>query len=269
MMAESASFYEGWRLNVEVYDEFTERQGMSCAGDVDFYAELAREAGGPVLELASGTGRVSFALGEAGFDVVGLEVSEPMLRRAEEKRAAAAAELHGRVRFVRGDMTDFDLETRFSLILIPFRAFQSLLTPGAQKSCLECARRHLADDGRLVVDLFDPQLDRLQPGLSQERQSFEPFPHPVSGNLVHVEVTDHRNDCVRQVFDQRWRYTERDESGAVVRTEDVVLELRWIYRHEMRYLLELCGYEVEAEYSDFRRSPPAYGREQLWVARRA
>ena len=46
-----------------------------------------------------------------------------------------------------------------------------------------------------------------------------------------------------------------------------MLTLRWTHRQEMRYLFELTGFEVEAEYSDFHRSPPAYGREQIWLAR--
>jgi hypothetical protein len=44
--------------------------------------------------------------------------------------------------------------------------------------------------------------------------------------------------------------------------------LRWTYRFEMRYLLEVSGFEVAAEYSDFRGSPPQYAAEQVWVARR-
>ncbi len=44
--------------------------------------------------------------------------------------------------------------------------------------------------------------------------------------------------------------------------------MSWIYRREMRYLFELTGFEVLAEYSDFAKSPPAYGKEQIWVARK-
>ena len=51
-----------------------------------------------------------------------------------------------------------------------------------------------------------------------------------------------------------------------MRTYDDVLRLRWIYRYEMRCLLELTGFMVRAEYSDFKRSPPRYGAEQVWVA---
>ena len=55
----------------------------------------------------------------------------------------------------------------------------------------------------------------------------------------------------------------------MVRQEEEILRLRWTYRYEMRHLLELAGFEVEAEFSDFRGSPPAYGREQVWLARKA
>ncbi len=54
----------------------------------------------------------------------------------------------------------------------------------------------------------------------------------------------------------------------MLRHEEVTLALRWTYRWEMRYLLELCGFEIEAAYSDFKQSPPASGLEQVWVARR-
>jgi hypothetical protein len=53
-----------------------------------------------------------------------------------------------------------------------------------------------------------------------------------------------------------------------MRQEEEILRMRLTYRYEMRHLLELAGFEVEAEFSDFDRSPPTYGREQVWVARK-
>ena len=73
---------------------------------------------------------------------------------------------------------------------------------------------------------------------------------------------------MKQVLTELWRFTEINEAGDVLRQEEEVLTLRWTYRQEMRYLFELVGFEVEAEFSDFHGSPPAYGKEQVWVARR-
>ena len=71
-----------------------------------------------------------------------------------------------------------------------------------------------------------------------------------------------------RVFTERWEFVERDGVGNAVRREEELLSMRWTYRREMRYLLELAGFEVEREDSDFRGSPPRYGAEQVWTARK-
>jgi hypothetical protein len=70
------------------------------------------------------------------------------------------------------------------------------------------------------------------------------------------------------VLEETWRFQELNHDGALLREERETLRMRWLYRYEMRYLLELSGFEIEAEYSDFEGSPPAYGNEQVWVARK-
>ena len=70
-----------------------------------------------------------------------------------------------------------------------------------------------------------------------------------------------------QILVEQWRTTELGLDGAILRTLEESLTLRWTYRWEMRYLLELSGYEIDAEYGDFQGSAPAYGREQVWVVR--
>jgi SAM-dependent methyltransferase len=164
-------------------------------------------------------------------------------------------------------MTAFDLDRQFGLVYIAFRSFMMLTTPEDQRRCLEAAHRHLAPGGLLAVDLFDPLLDRLVPGPMPE--SWAPmgnFPHPDTFNLVRIEVADRMNDPLAQVFEETWRFTEVDRRGNVLRQEEEILRMRWTYRFEMRYLLELCGFDVVAEYSDYFKSPPAYGKEQIWVA---
>jgi len=86
-----------------------------------------REFGDSVLELGCGTGRVTMALAERGYRVTGLDLSKPMLERAEEKRAKLPAEERALVHLLHGDMTRFELRENFSLVIIPFRPFQHLL----------------------------------------------------------------------------------------------------------------------------------------------
>ena len=88
---------------------------------------------------------------------------------------------------------------------------------------------------------------------------------PSSGRDVSVDVLERKTDPLTQTFFEIWRWTV-SRHGAEPKIVEDVLRLRWTYRYEMRYLLELAGFRVVAEYSDFKRSAPRYGAEQVWVA---
>jgi hypothetical protein len=166
-------------------------------------------------------------------------------------------------------MSRFDLGRKFAFIFLAFRSFQILATPEAQRQCVACVREHLAPNGRVVINLFDPRYDWLLPGRQEKLIAPREFVHPVSGNRVLVETLERINDPVLQTFEERWRFTERGPAGEIIRQEEERLRLRWTFRFEMRHLVESCGLAVEAEYSDFHRSPPAYGKEQVWVLKAA
>jgi ubiquinone/menaquinone biosynthesis C-methylase UbiE len=265
----SRPFYSARGIHVEMYTYRTEiRENPVIAGDLDFYLERTRESGGPVLELACGNGRIALPLARAGFETTGIDLSEPMLGVAKARRAAEPEPVRHRLTLLRGDMSDFNLGSTFRTVIIAFRSFQLLTTPEDQRACLEAVRRHMEPGGRLLIDIFDPLLERLSPGPSEDAsRPLDRARDPNSGNWIQVETVRRDNDTVRQILREVWRFTERDDRGLILRQEEEVLTMRWIYRWEMRYLLELCGFEVEAEYSDYAGSPPAYGREQIYVAR--
>lgn len=145
------------------YDEATaaryDREERGVAGDIAFYVALARGAEPPVLELGCGTGRVLVALARAGVAAVGLDLSEPMLRRARRRGAGLR-----HVRWVRADMRDFRLPERFGLAVAPHRSFQHLLTDGDLRAALARVREHLRPGGRLAFNLFNPDLPILSGG---------------------------------------------------------------------------------------------------------
>jgi SAM-dependent methyltransferase len=256
------TIYSRAGLGVELYD-VVHAEGMS---DTPFLLELAAAAEGPVLELACGTGRVLWPIAAAGHEVTGLELSEAMLQRAQAKAADHPVEVQRRARFVRGDMRDFELGSAFGFIFCTFRSFMALLTPADQREALARVRGHLRPRGRFVVDLFDPQIDRLLPRNPYAPRALGTHRHPATGNLVLWESVDHQNDVVDQILQEIWRWTEVDAEGRVLRQELEEITLRWTYRHELRYLLEVCGLRVLQEYADFKKSPPAYGRELILVA---
>ena len=271
-MTEATSrFYEASNLNVETYDARhpPSMAGTPVEGDVAFFVELASSTPGPILELGCGTGRVAIALADAGHHVVGLDRSSAMLNVAAGKREALAADAALRLRFVRGDMSHFSTDEPYGLVIIAFRSFQSLLTVEEQRGCLRSAFDSLRPGGRLAIDLFDPLLDRCVPNppLHEPIERFV-VAHPDRGTTVRVTIEARQNDPVTQRLTERWRFAEINDAGEVVRLDEEELQLRWTYRHEMRHLLELVGFEIEAEYSTFTKDPPQYGRELIFVARR-
>ncbi len=262
-MEEKTPLYSTRGLIVETYDALYDAYMQK--DDIAFYKEMAAQCGGPILELGSGTGRIAWPLAEAGHHVQGLEFSEAMLEVAESKRGNYPGEVGGRIKFAHGDMRDFELDETFSLAVIAFRTFQANLSESDQRSCLRCIRRHMRPGGILIIQLFDPRLEYLSPELPR-KPYFEEVRHPITGNIVKVRVVDQINDPVTQTFTVRWIHEEVDGDGAIIRQEEQILNMSWIYRREMRYLFELEGYEILAEYSDFAKSPPAYGKEQIWLA---
>ncbi len=266
-MNEPPAFYDRMGLHVATYD--AQAALAPIAGDVEFYVALARETGGPVLDLGGGTGRVAWPLAEAGFDVTTLDLSEPMLDQSRRKAAEHDPEVAGRVSFVHGDLRTFDLPQRFALAIAPFRVFQLLLSAADQHAALAAIHRHLRPGGVFVAHLFDPLLDYCLP---MDGPSRDPdrgtVAVPQSDHTVTITSLHRVTDPLEQVFTERWEFVERDGVGNAVRREEELLSMRWTYRREMRYLLELAGFEVEREDSDFRGSPPRYGAEQVWTARK-
>lgn len=259
-------FYQGASsLFVEAYDVFYSEAPPQIAGDVAFYEDLARKTGGPVLELACGTGRIALALAAAGLDVVGIDSSEGMLTVARRKLIELPASVRRRVTLVHQDMSELNLGRHFGFIFVPFRSFQHLLTIALQRRCLDGIHRHLEPYGRLALHLFDPRLDLLTGASSPAAQLTGT--HPATGRRYVGEMLETQFDHLAQIRTDLWRYAEVDASGKVVAEDTRAMALRWTYRWELHHLLELCGFTVEAEQSDFAGAAPSYGKELIVVGR--
>ena len=105
-----------------------------------------------MLDIACGTGRILLPCLQAGVDIEGLDLFEPMLRTLRAKAAALGLS----PRLHQADMSDFSLPRRFRLVMIPFNAFIHNMTQEAQIRCLQLCREHLLPGGKLAFDTFFP-----------------------------------------------------------------------------------------------------------------
>jgi ubiquinone/menaquinone biosynthesis C-methylase UbiE len=240
--------------------------------DLDFYVDLAREVEPPVLELATGTGRVSLPIARAGVPIVGLDSSVEMLSVAREK---LEQEPDLSLRLVQADMRDFDLpDSRgtFGLAIIPFRAFLHLTTPEDQMACLNRIHGHLREGGLLALNFFVPDVEVIaayQGKLGRVVSSRYAFTSPDSGN--EIEMWENRQYHVhKQFIDQRFIYHEWRADGTLLRTSRRGYTLCYIWPREFEHMLARCGFEVQALYGWFDKRPfDESSTEQVWVARRA
>jgi len=213
-------------------------------GDVDWYRRLARKAGGPVLELGAGTGRVLAALAECGAPCVGLENSEAMLEELRRKSFPPNVDL------VAGDMRSFALPQRFALIAAPFRVFQHLETPREQLACLACVREHLAAGGCLAFDVFVPDPARMA---EDPQPEVEDARYERDGEEI-VRRVSLRIERATQLLHVRVRH-ERRRGGRVLGEERGALRMRFFHRYELEHLLARAGFGHLELYGDFAGSP--------------
>lgn len=122
-------------------------------GEVDFIDGYAKRLGGPILELTSGAARVTRELARRGHIVYGVEMSRPMLAKAQEVVARLPGDVRGRIRLVQGDMRNFAFLRTFPLICIPFYSFWHNLSEEEEaEACVRCMLEHLAPGGCFLVE---------------------------------------------------------------------------------------------------------------------
>ena len=252
------------RLPIEEYTgpqaQYYDQYFTGIDGDLDFYLLAAGQAGSPILELGCGSGRILIPIAETGKAVVGIERSAQMLRQLRPRLAGLRQLRSGRAHAIRGDMRDFRLREQFALIIVPYRAFQHLLSDADQQRCLQRIREHLRPGGALVFDTFDPAYLDEQPEPALDT-SFTVG----SGLTVDVRYTRHIDADVR-ILRQQLIFDERDGNGRLLRSRKTELLLRCCSRAHTEEMLGESGFEVAALYGGFRGEPVAEGGVQVWVA---
>lgn len=254
------------------YDALAQARNINeVRGDTQFYIEEALATGGPVLEFGAGTLRIGLGIAEAGIRVIAVDNSSEMFRIAQMKRRGSPAEVQKRLDIICTDMRNFYLKQPVPLAIITFRAFQNLLTSGDQRQCLKNIWKLLTPGGKLIFDIFDPRLEALAPNqldtFGSQVRHLCTFENPENGNTVFLSLARTSINRVEQTFSEQWVFDEWDLEGKMTRAVQA-LTLRWSYRYEIQYLLELCGFQVLDLFSDFSRAPFCYGQHQIWVAQK-
>ncbi len=212
--------------------------------DVDIQVSFARRFGGPVLELACGTGRLLVPLLKAGFDVTGVDSSAAMLERARSR----LADQHLQATLVQQRLEVLHLDAHFRTVIIGLDSFGLLIRRDDQLAALRAARTHTSHDGRLVLDLANGNLRGSNEGPEELIHDLT-LPDPETRRPITKFVL-RRPRPAEQVDELMFFYDEQDERG-YLRRSMVELKLRWFTRFELELLLQTAGWHVDEVYGDY------------------
>ena len=232
---------------VSVYDSIArlyDPWSVSVTEDVSFYVDQARRAGGPVVELGVGTGRIAVPTAAAVISVIGVDSSPGMLVVCLEQ--AELAGVAGLLDLRLGDIAAPPVEERVRLVTCPFRSYLHLLDDEARLDALGAARELLVPGGRFTFDVFAPSYQDIADThgrwLEREPGIFE------------------RADW--DTYERTLTLSVRGENGATS------FVLAWLTNDEWSGLLERAGFQVIGCYGWFDKRPYTGGEDTVWIARR-
>ena len=246
--------FEGW----DDYAPFYDWENARTLGrrDVAFWRNLALNAGGRVLKLGCGTGRISIPLGRAGVPLLGIDRSANMLARARTR--VRRGRLSDRIQLVQGDIRHLPFHRQFALVVAPYGILQSLLRESDLTATLAEVRRVLRPGGtfgmELVADL--PSWEEYR-----KRVSLKGWRGRRGGTHVTLVETVRQDRTKRRtIFDQE--FTERH--GRRKRIHRFSLAFRTLSVPQMTRRLEKAGFEISALLGDYRGGPWDE-RADVWI----
>jgi SAM-dependent methyltransferase len=240
----------------DIYDLY-----VSYDFDIGLYVAEAKNTRGKVLELMSGTGRVSIPLAEAGVDLTCVDVSEKMLTRLKKK----LRERNLKAQVVRADVRKLDLREKFDLAIIPFNSFSELVSREDQELALKAIHGCLQEGARLICSLHDPMVRaRTADGTLRLNGTFaaDDGVVVVSGFESHDERTG--------VVDRTQFYEFFDASNNLRSKRLLPMRFALIEREGFQELTRAAGFRAVALYGDYNYGEYRAGSSpyMIWILER-
>lgn len=213
-----------------IYDDTPRGDEMET---VAFLEQLAD--GGPVLELAVGTGRIALPLAARGLRVDGIDLSEPMVARLRAKPGG------DQIAVTIGDFADVPVPGNYPLIFVVFNTLFNLLTQEDQIRCFRNAAGHLTEGGRFLVEAFVPSY------LYQLRDDQYVDAEAIEASDVWLDVG--RHDPVGQLLNETHVHLNREG----VRLFPIVTRYSW--PSELDLMARMAGLQLQERWGGWNREP--------------
>ncbi len=221
---------------------------------------------GAILELACGTGRVAAQLANSGARVVGLDRWSSHLDVGRSKTATLS-----NVDWIHADMRDFELEEKFSLVIMPGHGFQSLSSAEHQLDCLRRIQHHLTPEGQAIFHLDNAGFDWIASLPKYPNLKFEPAADVIDPETKHryCQQISWSYEKTTQTAWMNVIWEEFDAGGTRIKSvKSQPTPIHNVFPTEMQHAIELAGLEVVDVYGSFDYAPLTDSSESMiWIAR--
>jgi len=217
--------------------------------DLDMYQNFAETSGGAILELACGSGRVLLPLAQAGYEVLGVDTSAPMLALAQQRIQEAGGSL--RCELMQQDMATMRLGRKFRMAFIALGSFAHVITHKEQQQALANIRTHLSTGSLFILDTSNADA-RYMEDLGGHVLHQGTWRREDGSMLTHF--VSPASSPERHLLELTHFYDQHSQGGIVQRTT-VTTHLFLFDRGEMELLLEQAGFAVKDVYGDYDLGP--------------
>ena len=223
--------------NPELYDSIH----SSYKWDKNLLSTIAKEIGGPVLELGSGTGRLAEVIINLGLDYEGIDINEKLTSVAM-KRFGEKANFHI------GDMQNFNLKKEFKFIFVGFNSFLHNLTDQSAIKCLKCISRHLSKNGVFLLSIFIPNPSFLV----RKKDTLYPATNYFMYRGSKCRIIEKNLFNYETEINKLWWYLEIE---GVLQKKAYCFQQKMYYPHKMDLLFAESGFKIKKKLGDYDGSP--------------
>ena len=240
---------------VKYYDD-----SFAIGSDKEWYLEKVKSFGGPILDLACGTGRLALLLAKEGYQVTGIDQSTGMLNQFRKKLKQEPPEVRQRIQIAQHSMSDFSLGSKFNTIIC-CDAFFHNLTVEDEMACLRAVAQHLTPNGRFIFNLPNPTCEfilKSKAPLFMAESAGKKFEDKRRYTLKDCSLLVERaqnGNLLDQTITTTLRVTKYDAEGHEVEKNESTWTSRYLFRYEAIHLLYRGGFEVEVLVGDYQNGP--------------
>ena len=226
--------------DIYLYPDLYDALHQDIETDKNVITHYAKKCNGPVLEVASGTGRLSKYITDLGLPYTGIDNSQSFLDVSIEN-------LGSRGTFLLRDMRDFHLNQKFDFIFIGFNSFLHNLTDKDAVSCLASIKTHLNDGGLFLLSIFQPDHSFLYRDeyLYEARTFFD-----YQGKKCRMMERNSFDDET-QINSLTWQL----EIDGNLSEETYSFKQRMYYPHKMDLLFQETGFSIQEKFGDWEMNP--------------